>query len=555
MSRIRANQITNQSADGAPTVQNGLIITGVCTATSFSGVDASALTDSGGTVRVQATTTGAVVTGIVTASGRVGVGTVTTSLRNALPGKKKGQLIYNESTSLLEYYDGTNWIPVDAPPTITTLGNSNITETQIAAGYDLVINGTNFKTGATVKFIGNDGTEHDSPTVTVNSATQISARVHGSVSNSNEPYDVKVTNISGLSSTKLDAFNINAKPIWTTAAGNIQTISDSATGIHTSVVATDPESDTITYGGTLSGGLSLNSSTGAISGDPTDVSNNTTLTFTINATSSGINTTSRTFNIIVTPRVGGQNNPATSAKQLVGITTVSGNYYMTTPNGVKQIYADMTTDGGGWTMFARTNVTNNTNFNIRSEYGLSGSTPSTEFCAWDFKNNRDGSSSTSECEYLISMNNGAYKFKISTLYLKGTNTYQNRTGSWITGASTLNTYMTESEFNNNAVAYWDGSSGGVGYAGGGRSDVGQACKRAELYVYSWSSNFTIRTYSFNTPGSGSRCSDWCGQAGSYRTTKTIAPRMLINQVCYNGYSPGNTSSVNITNLEIYFREK
>ena len=91
MSRIRANQITNQSADGAPTVQNGLIITGVCTATSFSGIDASALTDSGGTVRVQATTTGAVVTGIVTASGRVGVGTVTTSLRNALPGKKKGQ--------------------------------------------------------------------------------------------------------------------------------------------------------------------------------------------------------------------------------------------------------------------------------------------------------------------------------------------------------------------------------------------------------------------------------------------------------------------------------
>ena len=29
MSRLRANQITNQSADGAPTVQNGLIVTGV----------------------------------------------------------------------------------------------------------------------------------------------------------------------------------------------------------------------------------------------------------------------------------------------------------------------------------------------------------------------------------------------------------------------------------------------------------------------------------------------------------------------------------------------
>lgn len=41
MSRIRANQITNQSADGAPTVQNGLIISGVTTSTSFSGSGAS----------------------------------------------------------------------------------------------------------------------------------------------------------------------------------------------------------------------------------------------------------------------------------------------------------------------------------------------------------------------------------------------------------------------------------------------------------------------------------------------------------------------------------
>ena len=29
MSRIRANQITNQAADGAPTVQNGVIVSGV----------------------------------------------------------------------------------------------------------------------------------------------------------------------------------------------------------------------------------------------------------------------------------------------------------------------------------------------------------------------------------------------------------------------------------------------------------------------------------------------------------------------------------------------
>ena len=255
------------------------------------------------------------------------------------------------------------------------------------------------------------------------------------------------------------------------------------------------------------------------------------------------------------PPLGSENNPATSAKELLTISAASGNYYMTTPNGVKYLYADMSTDSGGWTMFARTNVTNNGNFNIRSDYGLSGTTPSTEFCAWDFKNNRDGSSSTGECEYLIVMNSGSYKFKISTLYLKGTNTYQNRTGTWITGTSTLDTYISQSEFNNNAVAYWDGSSGSVGYAGGGKSDVEQSCKRNELYINSWSQNFRINTFSFNTPHNGSRCSDWCGGAGSYRLSKTVAPYMAKSQTCFSGYSPGTIASVNTTNCTIYFREK
>ena len=41
--RIRVNSISNAANDGSPTVQKGLVVTGVCTATSFSG-DGSALT-------------------------------------------------------------------------------------------------------------------------------------------------------------------------------------------------------------------------------------------------------------------------------------------------------------------------------------------------------------------------------------------------------------------------------------------------------------------------------------------------------------------------------
>jgi len=246
--------------------------------------------------------------------------------------------------------------------------------------------------------------------------------------------------------------------------------------------------------------------------------------------------------------------PALSAQDMLinnpTIAGISGNYYFSTPNGVKQLYADMSTDSGGWTRWARTNVTNNTSFNVRSDYGLSGQTPSTEYCAWDYKNNRDSASDTSEVEYMISMDNGAYKFKISTLYLKGTNTYSNRTGAHLSGSSTLDTYLTESELNNNEVSYWDGSSGAYS-----RGDVGQPCKQMGLQVNSWSSNFQVGQYSFRTAGNTSRCSDWCGGAGSYGINKRVVPYMERSETCFNGYSPGVTNSVTINNCEIYFREK
>ena len=119
----------------------------------------------------------------------------------------------------------------------------------------------------------------------------------------------------------------------------------------------------------------------------------------------------------------------------------------------------------------------------------------------------------------------------------------------------LNTYFTAGELASIAVADWRGPSGQSGYAGGNMSDVGQACKRPEMYVGSWSKNFEMRQYTFNTPHSGSRCSDWCGGAGSYRLSKTVAPYMSKSQTCFSGYSPGTIASVNTTSCEIYFREK
>ena len=248
--------------------------------------------------------------------------------------------------------------------------------------------------------------------------------------------------------------------------------------------------------------------------------------------------------------LGSEGNPATSAKELLTISAASGNYYMTTPDGVKLLYADMSTDGGGWTMFARTNTTNDTSFNCDSNFGLTGTSPSTKFCALNFKNARDSASSTSECEYLISSNNGAFAFKMSTLYLKGTNTIGNRTVTNIAGSSTLNNLISASTLQSCAVLSWQGPSGNVGFGGG---DVGQVCRRTELSLNR--NPFQIYTGTFNTPHSGSRCSDWCGQSGSYKDGRHIGNMMQRNRRCYNGYQPGVTDVTNVTNFEIYFREK
>ena len=65
MSRLRANQITNKTANGAPTATNGFIVTGVCTATSFSG-NGAGLVGVASTDNID-TSTNAVLSGIVTA--------------------------------------------------------------------------------------------------------------------------------------------------------------------------------------------------------------------------------------------------------------------------------------------------------------------------------------------------------------------------------------------------------------------------------------------------------------------------------------------------------
>ena len=309
LGRMRVDKLVGKDANSAVNVEKGIVVTGVVTATSFSGsganltgIDATALKDSAGNVKVQANSTGAVVTGILTATTIVGAGTSGIKLpvgTTAQRDNTTGMLRFNSNTNLPEYYNGTIYVPIDSPPTISSISPTEVAS-DAGGNETFTINGTRFASGAVVKFISHTGTEITASTVTVNNSTQITAVIaKNSFVNAQEPYDVKVVNASGLQGLLADQINVDNAPSWTTAAGSLGTIDETATGNHFTVAATDAEGDTVSYSlqsGSL-GGLSLNSSTGVISGDPTDVSADTTNSFTLRATAGG-KTSDRAFSYI-----------------------------------------------------------------------------------------------------------------------------------------------------------------------------------------------------------------------------------------------------------------
>jgi hypothetical protein len=217
---------------------------------------------------------------------------------------ESGELRFNTTTNLMEYYDGTQWKPIDAPPTITSISPTNVINDSTLT-QSFAISGTNFGSGAIIKFIGTDGSELTATTTTVNSGTSITAVFNKSaILNANEPYDVRIINASGLSGALDDQITIDSTPAWSTTAGSLGTVLEDVAISTITVSATDPDGDTIAYSvlsGTLPTGLSLNSSTGAITGTPnvndTYASGGVTNSFTLRATAGAL-TTDRAFSIL-----------------------------------------------------------------------------------------------------------------------------------------------------------------------------------------------------------------------------------------------------------------
>ena len=213
--------------------------------------------------------------------------------RPANPGL--GKLYSNGEAARLELYTNNGWqnIVQETPGVSSIVGNYS---EQTNSGT-ITIAGTNFVSGAYASAIGTNGVEIQATSTTYNSLVQLTATFTG-LSNAYEPYGIKVTNPSNLFGLIPNALYVNASPVWSTASGSLGTFNEQVS-VSVSATATDSDS-TITYalasGSSLPTGLTLNSSTGLISGTLPDITTDTTYNFTINA-SDGLNTIPRSFSI------------------------------------------------------------------------------------------------------------------------------------------------------------------------------------------------------------------------------------------------------------------
>jgi hypothetical protein len=211
-----------------------------------------------------------------------------------------GAMRYNTTTGFAEVYTSGGWAVMGAaPPTITTVTPATYNG---EAGTVFTVNGTNFTSDATVKFIDINNTEFTAALVTFVNSTQLTATTPQDFTVAQEPLDVRVAQLSGIV-TKLDCIDTGGIPGWTTAAGQLGGTIIRNSSVSTSVAATDPDAGaTITYSvysGALPTGLSLNSNTGAITGTSPNVSSDTTYNFTLRVTDNAGNTADRAFSMII----------------------------------------------------------------------------------------------------------------------------------------------------------------------------------------------------------------------------------------------------------------
>ena len=230
------------------------------------------------------------------------------------PAAVVGSLRYNTTTGFFETFTSSGWGTVATPPSITSITPSNFNG---EAGATFTVNGAFFDVDTVAVFKGANGTEYAAATVTFVSSTQITLTNATNLPVANEPFKIKVTNGAGLSVESTQGIDAGSVPAFTTATGTIATTTSWDEAVSVTVQATDAENTISGYSlteGNLPVGLSLNTTTGAITGTSTAQAT-TTYTFTIGATDSAGNTNTRQFNIQIVNAAPVWSSPAEGSTQ------------------------------------------------------------------------------------------------------------------------------------------------------------------------------------------------------------------------------------------------
>jgi hypothetical protein len=237
-----------------------------------------------------------------------------------------GSLRYNTESASVEVYDGTDWASTGGGSAIAAIANVVPGTFNGEQGTQFTINGTNFTGDAVVKFVDSSDTEFTAFTVTFVSSRQLLATTPQDFTVAQGPLSVREIQSSGTI-TKLNCIDTGGSPSWVTPAGQIGGDIYRNGSVSVTVTATDPDtSATIAYSvlsGALPVGLSLNPSTGVISGTAPNVGSDTTYNFTLRATDNAGNMSDRAFSMVILQGAPGAPTIGTatrSASQSVQIT-------------------------------------------------------------------------------------------------------------------------------------------------------------------------------------------------------------------------------------------
>ena len=163
---------------------------------------------------------GAGTSSFMKSSGGLGFSRITSTQRDALTAVE-GQVIYNTTTNVLEYYTGSSWAKISAVLAVLNSVSGNIID---GLASNLTLSGEGFlQSGLVVNFVQSADSINEDVTVTPSSDTSATVAVPASVYNSvtaGRVVTIKVTNSDGSSSG-----TVNKTAVALPSGGTINTYS------------------------------------------------------------------------------------------------------------------------------------------------------------------------------------------------------------------------------------------------------------------------------------------------------------------------------------------